>query len=261
MADLAYVAATQRKSALALATALLLWGCSAGVKPSTTGTAGTGPGTGGNQGTAGTQGRGGTGPGIAGFGGSIITNPAAGSCQTTDFMFEPKIPTVYLVVDRSGSMFDCLSTTGNVEPMCGANNQGSLMDTSWYKLKEAARAVLTSLEHGVHFGFATIWGTNPMQGGMCPPLQGMIADKVAPAADNATPIMSLYDSLPAQPNTTQSGMKFETPASETLEIIGKELMGLTTPGDKYILFITDGQPDYCDDSNSLCAPDSVIAKL
>jgi hypothetical protein len=29
-------------------------------------------------------------------------------------------------------------------------------------------------------------------------------------------------------------------------------MATTTPGDKYILFITDGEPDYCDDSNG-CA--------
>jgi hypothetical protein len=89
----------------------------------------------------------------------------------------------------------------------------------------------------------------------------MVANKVAPAPNNAGPIMTLYDSLPFQPNTTQQGMKFETPASATLQLIGTELMGLATPGDKYILFITDGQPDYCDDSNSLCAPDSVIGKL
>ena len=38
-------------------------------------------------------------------------------------------------------------------------------------------------------------------------------------------------------------------------------MADTSPGSKYIIFITDGQPDYCDDSNSLCAPDSVVSKL
>jgi len=56
-------------------------------------------------------------------------------------------------------------------------------------------------------------------------------------------------------------VKFETPASETLVSIGAELLADPTVGDKYILFVTDGQPDYCDDSNSLCAPDSVIAAI
>ena len=251
---------------LLLCAAFVPWlGCTAGVKSTVAGAAGTGggsnPGVGGtsSSGAAGTGTAGSTGL-IGGFGG-ITTNDSGMGCQHTQYTFDPKIPTVYVLVDRSGSMFDCLTTTTNVEAMCGANNQGTPMDTSWYKLKEAARAVLTSLEHDVHFGFATIWGQNPAGGGSCPPLQGMIANKVAPAPDNATAIMTLYDSLPFQPNTTQQGMKFETPASETLDIIGKELMGLTTQGDKYILFITDGQPDYCDDSNSLCAPDSVIGKL
>ena len=40
-----------------------------------------------------------------------------------------------------------------------------------------------------------------------------------------------------------------------------ELAADTVPGDKFVLFVTDGQPDYCDDANALCAPDSVIAGL
>jgi len=32
-------------------------------------------------------------------------------------------------------------------------------------------------------------------------------------------------------------------------------------GDKFILFVTDGQPDYCDDGNATCPPDSVVAGL
>src|SRR5262249_43264360 len=161
--------------------------------------------------------------------------------------------TVYLMVDRSGSMFDCQSTPGNMEPMCGANNQGSPMDTSWYKLKEAARSVLGGLEHDVNFGFATIWGQIETGGGMCPPLHGMIANKAAPKRDTATASINRSDSRPAQPNSTQQGVKFETPASETIQLLTAEMVQITTPGDKYILFITDGQPDYCDDSNALCA--------
>jgi hypothetical protein len=32
-------------------------------------------------------------------------------------------------------------------------------------------------------------------------------------------------------------------------------------GDKFILFVTDGEPDYCDNGNKLCPPDSVVGRL
>ena len=44
----------------------------------------------------------GTGLNPAGTGGNVSTNPDAGACQMKDFTFEPKIPTVVLLVDRSG---------------------------------------------------------------------------------------------------------------------------------------------------------------
>jgi hypothetical protein len=119
--------------ALLTAVGLVISGCAAGVKPTPTGTAGTGggfgPGIGGTQGSAGSFGGG---PPIGGFSGSATAPAAAASTPNT--ISSRRSPTVYLVVDRSGSMFDCLSTTTNVEPMC-APTAGSAMDTSWYKLK------------------------------------------------------------------------------------------------------------------------------
>src|SRR5262249_32176893 len=35
----------------------------------------------------------------------------------------------------------------------------------------------------------------------------------------------------------------------------------TSDGEKYVLFVTDGEPDYCDDGNALCPPDSVVGAL
>lgn len=172
-------------------------------------------------------------------------------CQQAELTWEPKIPTVFVMVDRSGSMFDCNSTTTVVEPSCA-----TATDTAWTKLKTAVLAVVGSLQAQVRFGFASFTGTNPMSGGMCP-----LIDKVAPSLNNAMAIAKVYDGLPFQPNTTQVGMKFETPARQSLDLIGAELLADTSPGEKYILFVTDGQPDYCDDSNSLCAPDSVIGGL
>ncbi len=67
--------------------------------------------------------------------------------------YVPQTPTVYLVVDRSGSMFQCLTTSDLVCP--------TKTDTSWSKLKTAIQTVVMQLETDVRFGFTTIFGTNP----------------------------------------------------------------------------------------------------
>jgi len=211
------------------------------------------------QGGAGTQGTGGTGPGIGGFGGSIVTNPDAGACQTTDYHFERKIPTVYLVVDRSGSMFHCISTS---ELVCSTKS-----DTSWSQLKNAIETVLPTLDDTVRLGFTTIFGTNPSGGGSCP-LQtaGTLADNVPPALNNAATIKAKYDSLdtmwPNPSDAMNTGKKLESPASYAITATAKALAADTsTPGDKFIIFITDGQEDYCDDALEICASDSTVGAI
>ena len=232
--------------------------CTAGVRPSATGTGGNaGSASTGSGGTAGTT----SGPGLGGTGGDVIltgvggSNPDASSCQQKEVMFAVLNPTVYLLVDRSGSMFHCL--TGDT----GSAVCGDMTNTSWSNLKNAIEAVLPQLDSQVRFGFTTVWGTDPTQGGMCPSLQKMLTNNVSPALNNAGPIKTLYDSLIFPPNSTQAGIKFESPISESLGNVTQALVADTDPGSKYIIFITDGQPDYCDDSNSLCAPDSVIWQL
>jgi len=212
------------------------------------------PGTGGGSGSSSGSGTGG-----------IVALPDGGPvekfvdevaiCKQVEYMFEPKIPTVTLLVDRSGSMFHCLS--GNTgDAVCA-----DLTNTAWAKLRTAIESVMTQLDAQVRFGFMTVWGTNPASNGMCPSIKGMATDAVPPALNNAAAITKVYDGLAPAPNSTETGKKFESPASESIAVATKQLMDDTTVGDKYIIFLTDGQPDYCDDSNSLCAPDSVIFRL
>ena len=246
---------------------------SAGGSPATGGSPGTGGviGTGGSPGTGGTPAAGGTSAtgGSPGTGGTPATGGSPGtggrsasdagvdaSCQTADFKFVPQIPTVYLLVDRSGSMFHCLDSSN---PVC--DNQ---KDTAWYTLKTAIESVIKTLDSNVRFGFTTVWGTNPAgSGGMCPSLQGALTDSVAPALNNAATITTKYDALPwpTAGGSSTPGMKFESPASESIGNVAKALVADTSPGPKYIIFLTDGQPDYCDDSLAICAIDSVIYHL
>jgi hypothetical protein len=216
----------------------------------------TGTGSGGNSGTGSMTGTGnstGSGGGTPSRndGGLIIADMNVGVCQEGNYKYVPQIPTVYVMVDRSGSMFDCISTPSSVEPSCP-----NMADTPWTKLKEGVLTVVKALQSEVRFGFASFTGTNPRLGGMCP-----MIDKEPPKLDNHDAIKARYDGLAFGPNTTESGKKFETPASQSLGLIGADLLADTTEGAKYILYVTDGEPDYCGDGNVLCPPDGVVGAL
>ncbi|HLK89764.1 MAG TPA: hypothetical protein VKZ18_07715 [Polyangia bacterium] len=228
----------------------------------TTGSGGT-VASGGNTGAGGTS----TG-GDTGAGGTV--SPTDGgtdaACQTADFKFVPQIPTVYLLVSESGSMFHCLNATstessGNAICINSTTNAVDMNNTAWYVLKTAIEQVLPQLDSQVRFGFSTIAGTNPAGGGSCPSQQGTLTGNVAPALNNAAAIATLYDGIQFPPNSTQVGVKYESPVSYSVGNVTTALMADTDPGAKYILLITNGMPDYCDDSNVLCPPDSVVWKL
>jgi len=224
----------------------------------TTGSAGTG-----GAGTSGSAGNGGAGSGgsNAGSGGSSSagtggTGGAGGICQMAQIQFQPAIPTVYLVVDRSSSMFHCLTTTTSC--VCSDN-----ADTPWFTLKNAIEMVVTQLDAQVRFGFTTIYGTNPATGGMCPVMGGTLADNVAPAVNNAATIKAKYDGIasPSPAECTTIGKKLESPAMYAIRAVANTLTADTSPGDKYIIFITDGQEDFCDDSPEICASDSTVGAI
>ena len=150
------------------------FGCKAGVSASLAGSGGSGNGTG-QGGSGGSHGTGGliVTSGDGGGGGDIVIMGDAGpsdaaGCQQKDVMFTPTNPTVYLLVDRSGSMFHCL-TAGASEtadcPICmnTATNTVDMANTSWSHLKTAIEQVLPQLDSQVRFGFTTVYGTNPSQ--------------------------------------------------------------------------------------------------
>jgi len=152
-------------------------------------------------------------------------------------------------------MFHCLSSSATI---CPDN-----ADTSWSTLKNAIEMVITQLDAQVRFGFTTIYGTNPAGGGMCPVIDGTLADNVAPALNNATTIKAKYDGL-AWPNASdaaQIGKKLESPAMYAIRATANALTADISPGDKYIIFITDGQEDFCDDSPALCGSDSTVGAI
>jgi hypothetical protein len=217
-------------SILGSAVCVAMLGCSAGsggtggnVKNNPSGGqtgVGAQPSLGGVIGTGGTPSFGAVGAGAESSGGG----PGNG-CQTGGAMFVPKVPTVMLMVDRSGTMF---KDNGN----------------PWGILRDGVLDVVQRMNNDVRFGLLAV--TGEQQAGMCP-----LLDEVAPADHN-------YDAIAAKYKALMAPTKGESPGMLGLQHAYQVLSADTTPGDKYVLFVTDGEQDYCGDGNALCATDSVV---
>jgi hypothetical protein len=128
-----------------------------------------------------------------------------------------------LLVDRSGTMFEG-----------GA---------AWYPVRDAALPAIQAWETRENIGLLAMTGENSS----CP-----ILSEVAPALGNHAAIAQEYGSL-ARPT------KGESPFMLALDRAGELLRDAR--GDRFVIFVIDGQPDYCDDGNDLCSIDSVISHL
>jgi hypothetical protein len=204
------------------------------------------------DGTSGAGGRSSTGAAgnpfaLAGTSGTMNGGAGTGgrACMQGSYSFIPKTPTVFLLVDQSGSMFGCRTKGGALSAT--ANECASRADTSWYPLRDGVLQVVQTLGAEVRFGFAAF--TGEAGDAMCPQLM-----PVAPALNNYAAISTRYNGLVAP-------RKGETPTRNALASVGALLAADQAPGEKFILFVTDGQPDYCDDGNELCPPDSVVGQL
>jgi hypothetical protein len=216
-------------------------GCSAGVKASVAGSGGstgtgntTGQGgSGGSKGTGGvivtTSGNGGDGGdvGLTGAGGMISPD---GGCMADQLMHTPSVPTVFILVDLSGSEFDT-ATTG-----------------TFFNLRPAVEQVVNQLQGQVRFGIASFVGTHAS--GSC----ALQYQQVAPALNNYTAIKTAYDSWgPLQP----FGSKADTPMYAAIPMINATLQADTDEGAKYMMLVTDSETDFCDDGNALCPADAI----
>jgi hypothetical protein len=155
----------------------------------------------------------------------VTSPPPVDECNKIEIEFAPQVPSVFVLVDRSSSMFE---------------------RSLWTPLKDGVLAVIEQLQSEIRFGFTTYTGANGM---MCPELT-----TVVPIAEkNYSAIKRAYDSI-AKPE-----YKAETPTSLALQAVTKTLMQEPAKTPKYILLVTDGEPDFCDDPNPTCSRDAVVA--
>lgn len=205
---------------------------------------GSGPGSGSGGPASGSGGF--TASGSGGTGNLIVTGGSGGGsgggCQTFSINWEPKIPTVFMLVDRSGSMF----TVPN-----GAT------ETPWDTMRNGALQVIQELQSEVRIGFGAYaaFDNDISQGVACPAhVTNQVINLPTVPADlnNYDAIANVYLNL-----NMPGGGKINTGSSFALDAVADLLWNDPTDGEKYILFVTDGEPDYCDDPHRPCPIDSV----
>ena len=166
--------------------------------------------------------------------------PDAGpqGCNELQVSFEPVIPTVLLLLDRSGSMWD--------------SGYGS-SPTRWQAIYDALMAPATGAVQAfaseVRFGLMTYTSDGGSQ--MCPMLED-----VPPALGNYAAIDAMYTAASERP-----AFKAETPTGEGVRAATELLGQLSEPGAKYIVLITDGEPDSCTTFDPQCGQDESIAAV
>jgi len=191
-------------------------------------------------GTNGTGVAGTTGSGTAGTTGSgVDASVSDAACQSASYTFAPKIPTVFILVDRSGSEFTD-ATTG-----------------TFFNLRTAVLQVLQQLNTTgtqMRVGLGAFVGDHAT--GVCVADFDSVA--IGDIATNYTAIANKYNALgPLLP----FGSKADTPMSAVIPMVKASLQADTGTGQKYMLVVTDAESDFCDDGNSLCPTDAVTYRI
>jgi hypothetical protein len=164
-----------------------------------------------------------------------------GVCQKLSVISTPQIPTVELLVDTSSSMWD-------LEPPAWPLLYDALMNET--------TGVVKALESKLRFGFASFKGHEATSetDEACATMT-----TVEPALDNHASILTTYDEVGASyvPDTWP---KWETPTNYAINYAAKTLTDFMPdpPGKKFILLVTDGNPNTCEVINPQCGQDLAI---
>lgn len=171
-----------------------------------------------------------------GTGGSFLPGGSGGSgadgggglgdaCTDIDVPFDAVTPSVLLLVDQSGSMNDAF---GN----------GTRWSVLYDALMNRMNGVVYTLRAEVRFGLMLYTSDDGFAGGACPMLE-----EVPLRLGNYVRIQNVYGSaVPADGG--------DTPTAEAIEAATTALTGFTEPGPKYVLLVTDGLPDNCEDADA-----------
>ncbi len=146
-------------------------------------------------------------------------------------------PTVLLLVDNSSSMF---------EPA------DKLWTPLYNVLMKPGDGIVASLQDKVRFGFTSYRGSSMQNDPACPNLF-----EVDYKLGNFEPIDTQYKLQGAE---WKQGVKWETPTGAAIQKAAAKLAAYVAdpPGPKYILLVTDGNPNTCAALDPQCGSDESI---
>lgn len=147
--------------------------------------------------------------------------PALEGCVDRRFSYDTLSPTVLLLIDQSGSM------------EFGFGGGGSRWDVLRNAIVDPDEGLLSQLDASVRFGLMLYTSFDGFLGGTCPRLT-----ESRIAIGNTDAIRSLY--LASEPAITG-----DTPTAEAIDAAVASLAAADDGGPRYILLLTDGEPDTC----------------
>jgi von Willebrand factor type A domain-containing protein len=154
-------------------------------------------------------------------------------CSQLEINFEAQTPTALIVVDRSSSQWD------------------NSPNNTWEPMKAGILKVVQDVQADIRVGVVTYTGQN---GGACPDL--------FPPVSQVTFDKNNYSSIATAINAVnQPAYKGETPTAATIQQALPVLLADPSPGEKVMLLVTDGDPDFCNDPDRVCAMDAVIGAV
>lgn len=169
-------------------------------------------------------------------GGEAPVDP--GVCDDLSIQTYEAVPTVLLLVDTSSSMFD---------------ERAKLWDPLFKALMDSTTGVVAKLQSKVRFGFASYKSvTRPAGAAMCPLLVSTDLK-----IDNYETIQTQYAAAGVTPTTD---FKWETPTGASVAAVAKTLSEFQPEpaGPKFLLLVTDGDPDTCAVRDPQCGQDDSI---
>lgn len=141
-------------------------------------------------------------------------------CADVDIEFVPIVPTIVLLVDRSGSM---------VEDFGGVTRWQAVDDV----LFGAESGVVRRYDDAVRFGIVTYMSNGGSAGGECPLLTGL---ELTPSQGTAEVLATAFAELAPQG---------DTPTGEAIEGTLPVFAAVAERAPKILLLATDGEPDTC----------------
>ena len=165
------------------------------------------------------------------------TGGMGGGCNDLTVATKEVTPTVLLLVDNSSSMF---------EP------RDKLWDPLYNVLMKPATGIVASLQDKVRFGFTSYRGSSMANDPACPNLF-----EVDYKLGNFDAIDTVYKARGAE---YMQGLKWETPTGAAIKKAAEKLLAYQAdpPGPKYILLVTDGNPNTCGALDPQCGSDESI---